>query len=80
MERKEGYSMAQALLTSKSLVIKYKIGMDAAGRDVFKRQGFSNISDIATDDNLYAVGTAIGNLLNTEIYSVLKEDSYEIFG
>ncbi|MEQ8197202.1 MAG: DUF1659 domain-containing protein [Clostridiaceae bacterium] len=72
--------MAEAVLTTKSLIIKYKKGIDAEGKDVFRRLGFTNISNTAIDDNLYAVGTAIGNLLNTEIYSVLKEDSYEIFG
>ncbi|MEQ8197126.1 MAG: DUF1659 domain-containing protein [Clostridiaceae bacterium] len=72
--------MAEALLTSLSLVIKYKAGLDAAGNDVFKRQGFSNISNTAADDNLSAVGHAIGNILNTEIYSVLKEESFELLG
>jgi len=72
--------MAEAILASRSLVIKYKKGIDAAGNDVFKRMGFSNISNIATDDNISAVGHAIGNLLNTEIYSVLKEDSFELLG
>ncbi|MEQ8155920.1 MAG: DUF1659 domain-containing protein [Clostridiaceae bacterium] len=32
--------MAEALLTTLSLVIKYKAGIDEAGNDVFKRQGF----------------------------------------
>ena len=72
--------MTEAILASRSLVIKYKKGIDVAGNDVFKRQGFSNISNTATDDNLSAVGHAIGNLLNTEIYSVLKEDSFELLG
>ncbi|MEQ8156845.1 MAG: DUF1659 domain-containing protein [Clostridiaceae bacterium] len=71
--------MAETVMTSQALVIRYKAGMDAEGKDVFKKQTFSNISNTATDDNLSIVGHAIGNILNTEIYSVLKENEFELF-
>ncbi|MBL4933049.1 DUF1659 domain-containing protein [Clostridium paridis] len=72
--------MAEALLASQSLVIKYKAGIDKEGKDVFRRQGFSNISNEATVDNLSAVGHAIGDILYTQICSVLKEESFELMG
>ncbi|MEQ8199111.1 MAG: hypothetical protein ABRQ27_14105 [Clostridiaceae bacterium] len=31
------------------------------------------------DDILSIVGHAIGNIINTEIYSVLKENEFELF-
>ncbi|MEQ8198696.1 MAG: DUF1659 domain-containing protein [Clostridiaceae bacterium] len=49
--------MAEAILASRSLVIKYKKGIDAAGNDVFSRLRFSNISNVATDDNISAGAT-----------------------
>ncbi|MEQ8199764.1 MAG: DUF1659 domain-containing protein [Clostridiaceae bacterium] len=72
--------MADVIMISQALVIKYKAGIDAVGNDVFRKQTFSNISNIATDDNIGAVGHDIGNIINTEIYSVLKENQFEIFG
>ncbi|WP_238883731.1 DUF1659 domain-containing protein [Clostridium sp. YIM B02551] len=72
--------MAEAILSSLSLVIKYKAGIDKEGHDVFKRQAFLNISDTASDDDLSIVGHAIGELLNTQIYSILKENRFEILG
>ncbi|MBL4930368.1 DUF1659 domain-containing protein [Clostridium paridis] len=72
--------MTEAILSSLSLVIKYKAGIDKEGHDVFKRQAFLNISDNASDDDLSIVGHEIGELLNTQIYSILKENRFELLG
>lgn len=72
--------MSEAILSSLSLVIKYKAGIDKEGNDVFKRQTFTNLSNTASDDDLSMVGHAIGELLNTQIYSILKENKFELLG
>lgn len=72
--------MAESVLTSQSLVVKYQSGIDKEGKEVYKRQTYANISSSATDDNLCAVGNAIGAVLNTQIYSVMKENKFELIG
>lgn len=72
--------MAEAILSSLSLVIKYKAGLDKKGNDVFKRLVFSNVANTATDDDLSVVGHAIGELLDTQVYSILKENRFELLG
>lgn len=72
--------MAEAILTKQSLVIKYQSEIDKEGKEIYKRQGFSNISSAATGDNLCAIGNDIGAVLVTQIYSVMKENKFELIG
>lgn len=69
--------MAEAILTSLALVVDYKSGINEEGKDVYKKQRYSNISESATDDALYDVGKAIGQVINTEIYRISKENKFE---
>lgn len=70
--------MTETILTSQSLVIEYKSGINEEGKDVFKRQRYSNLSESAADDSLYEIGNAIGQILNTEIYRISKENKFEL--
>ena len=70
--------MVESILVENVLVIDYKEGLDKEGKDVFKRTQITvNNTDI-TDDELFELGHAIGELLDTEIYSISKEIKYSL--
>lgn len=68
--------MANAILTKKSLILKYQNGESDLGAPKFSTQSFSNIKVDAEDERLYEVGQALGALLTSRVISVLKEDNF----
>jgi len=54
--------------------VKFKTGIDAKGEDILKNQRFSKVKVTAGDDNILAVGTALGTLLKYPMVEVLRED------
>lgn len=68
--------MAKAILTKKSLVLKFQKGVDDNSKPKFATQKFSKISLAADDAKLYEVGVALAGLLASETNFVLKEDDY----
>ena len=69
--------MAKAILTKKSLVLKYQKGVDDSGSPKFSTQKFSNIKVDSEDEKLYEVGQALGELLSSQVSSILKEDDFD---
>ena len=63
--------MAKAILTKKSLVLKYQKGVYDSGSPKFSTQKFSKIKVDAEDEKLYEVGKALA------VNSVLKEDDFK---
>ncbi|WP_315115582.1 DUF1659 domain-containing protein [Clostridium intestinale] len=70
--------MTESILTSLALVVEYKSGLDKEGKDVYKKQRYSKISEDATDEALYDVGNAIGQVIDTQTYRVSKENKFEL--
>ncbi|MNI84257.1 hypothetical protein D3C73_1411460 [compost metagenome] len=70
--------MTESILTHLSVAVEYKAGLDKEGKDVFKKQSFSNIKDEASDESMSKVANAIGTLLDTQIYRVSKTIKYEL--
>lgn len=70
--------MAESILISQTLVVKYRTGMDKEGKDIYKRQRYSNLANSVKDEDLCDVGHAIGAILDTELFSVSKENSFEL--
>lgn len=68
--------MARAVLTKKSLILKYQNGEDDLGSPKFSTQRFSNVKVDAEDEKLYEVGQALGSLLVTKVNSIEKEDKF----
>ena len=54
--------------------VKFKTCIDAKGNDILKNQRFSKVKVTAGDDNILAVGTALGTLLKYPMVEVLRED------
>ncbi len=69
--------MAKAILTKKSLVLKFQKGVDDNSNPKFATQRFSKINVAAEDEKLYEVGKALAGLLASETNFVLKEDDYQ---
>ncbi|MGG5460145.1 DUF1659 domain-containing protein [Clostridium sp. B9] len=69
--------MAKAILTKKSLVLKYQKGVDDNGNPKFSTQKFSKIRVDAEDSKLYEVGKALADLILSDVAQVLKEDDFK---
>lgn len=70
--------MAQQILTSNSLVLKYKTGTNDKGEDVFKSQKFSNIRIGISTDDFHAGAEALKTLLASPVIYVQKQDDYVV--
>ncbi|WP_300260839.1 DUF1659 domain-containing protein [Clostridium sp.] len=69
--------MSKAILTKKSLVLKYQKGVDDSGSPNFLTQKFSKVKIDAEDTKLYEVGKALSELLESKVNSILKEDDFK---
>ena len=69
---------ASSVLVGNSLAVNYQIGVDSKGNDVFKGQNFKNISAQATDEDLVVLAEAIGGILEFDVTSIKKEQTYVI--
>jgi hypothetical protein len=64
----------QSILVNSSLNLRYKNGIDEAGRDVIKTKKYSNIKVSASAEDLLFIGTALGNLMKNELVEVQRSD------
>ena len=69
---------ASSILVDNTLGVSYQTGVDSEGKDVFNGQSFKNISATATDDDLVALSDAIGGILDYNITTIKKEQTYVI--
>ena len=70
--------MAKAILTKKSLVLKYQKGESDSGSPKFSTQKFSNIKVDAEDEKLYEVGQALGGSVSSQVSSVSKRIIFDL--
>lgn len=64
--------------SSTSIVLRYKTGVDTGGNDIVKNQKIAKVKVTASDDNILAVGNAIGALLEYTLTGVSKIDESQI--
>lgn len=70
--------MIESILVENVLVIEYKVGLNKEGKDIFKKTQINvNNTDI-TDEELFELGHAIGELLDTPIYNIVKGVKYSL--
>jgi hypothetical protein len=70
--------MATSSLIENSLVIKYQVGVDKKGNEVFKQQNLKNINPEVADDELVALSDGIEMLLDHTVSSIKKNQSYMV--
>lgn len=57
-----------------SVVLKIKTGINAKGENILKAVRYSKVKVTASDEDVLAVGTAIGTLLAYPLQEVVRED------
>lgn len=70
--------MANSILVGNALEIDYLVGVDSKGKDIFNKQAFKNISVDATDDNLVELSDAVEKLMDYNVSTIKKEQSFII--
>jgi hypothetical protein len=55
--------MVESTLVSSSMVIKYVSGVTSDGKDIVKSQKFNKLRKDMSDEDIFAVGTAIMSLM-----------------
>ncbi|MBI6873454.1 MULTISPECIES: DUF1659 domain-containing protein [Clostridium] len=65
---------ATATKLQTTLVIKYKDGVDAKGKEIIKSQRFSKVKTTATEQDIYDVSVEVGKLLGKTLDEVIRED------
>ena len=58
-----------------TLQINYKAGQNTNGKDLIKSDKFPKLNPKVTDDDIYAVATALGALLSYPVVSIAKIDN-----
>ena len=69
---------ASSVLVGNALGISYQTGVDSKGKDVFKGQNFRNVSATATDDELVALCDAIDEVLEHNISTIKKVQTFAV--
>jgi hypothetical protein len=61
-------------LVKSALNIRFKAGVDEAGKDIIKAKSYSNIKVTSTEDDLLLIGTALGSLMQYEFTGIVRSD------
>lgn len=61
-------------LLETSIVLSYKDGLDSEGKDIIKKQTFSNVKVTVSSQDIYDVAGVIESLIGKTIEEILKKD------
>lgn len=70
--------MATSSLVENSLVVRYQVGVDTKGNEVFKQQNLKNINHEVADDELVALSDGIEKLMDHTVSTIKKNQTYII--
>lgn len=65
---------AKATKLQTTLLVKYKDGVDAKGKEIIKNMRFSKVKTTATEQNILDVAVEIEKLLGKTLDEVIRED------
>ena len=68
--------MANSVLLDTTMVMKYKIGVDTKGNDVYKTQRASELNLLATDENLLDLSEIVESIIEYPISLVTKQETH----
>ncbi|RKD21910.1 Protein of unknown function [Caminicella sporogenes DSM 14501] len=60
--------------------LKYKVGVDEDGNDIFRTKTYSRIKNSVADDDIFAVVSAISNLQKYPLAKLIRVEEKEITG
>lgn len=69
---------ASSTLLETSVVLSYKDGLDEQGKEIVKRQSFSNVKITAPIQDIYDVAKEIEKLLGKTLDEIVKQDESSI--
>ena len=72
--------MAEINLFDTKLRLTFETGMNHKGEPVYKTKTFANVKKDATAEELYQFAHAIGQLSHYPLATIVKNDSFDIFG
>lgn len=64
----------QATVVKSALTLKYKEGVDEAGKDIIKTKKFSNVKTGAADDDVYTIAAALKPLMKYPVSEILRNN------
>ena len=65
---------AKATKLQTTLLVKYKDGVDAKGKEIIKNMRFSKVKTTATEQNILDVALEIEKILGKTLNEVIRED------
>ena len=65
-----------SVLLDTTMVMKYKVGVDTKGNDVYRTQKASDLNLLATDENLLNLSDIFGSVIQYPISLVTKEETH----
>lgn len=69
---------AKETLLQTSVILKYKDGLDESGKEIIKRQTFSNVKIDAAVQDIYDVALEIEKLLGKTLDELIRQDEIGI--
>ena len=66
--------MATKTIKGLALSVNYNRGKDEKEKDIIKHQTYKNLNLQASDENIYAVGKAISELISYPLVSIEREE------
>lgn len=69
---------ANSTLLETSIVLSYKDGVDEQGKDIVKKQNFSNVKITAPVQDIYDVAKEVEKLLGKTIDEIVRQDHSSI--
>lgn len=62
-----------SVLVDSAVVVKYKVGVDTKGNDIYKKQRANDLNLLATEETLMDLGDIISGFISYPISQVTKE-------
>lgn len=62
-----------SILVDTAVVVKYKVGVDTKGNEIFKNQKASELNLLATEESLLDLGDIIGSFISYPVTDIRKE-------
>ncbi|MBB6625083.1 DUF1659 domain-containing protein [Clostridium gasigenes] len=62
-----------SVLVDTAVVVKYKVGVDTKGNEIFKNQRANDLNLLDTEETLMDLGDIIGSFISYPISQVTKE-------
>ncbi|MDP4145773.1 MAG: DUF1659 domain-containing protein [Bacillota bacterium] len=67
--------MSKSSKIQSTMILTYKEGVDVNGKDIIKNARFAKVKVTALDDDVLAVGAALGKIMEYPVINVVRADN-----